>query len=327
MCRPANGYTPTTYDRTCDTCGAKFVSSHIKRSRCYSCQPRGFGGGKRKKSCGDCGATFIGGPLRTFCGACLSRRYSHRKGFVVEGSIRSRQHACKKCGAMFPDQSRRGGNNKNLYCSRKCASSIRAAAVSAACAEQRFPLDLSEWFHGWDRQRCEARQCIWCGNDFECSSSSPSWWCGCGLKARFNNNAGKECRGCGEGWTEEWGPNAIWCVACARTRAIWLKRIAKRATSNHRKRCKKYGVPFDRSVHKDKVCERDGWVCQICGVKTIKENPDVRRRSPLKGTVDHIIPLSHGIKGHTWDNVQCACRRCNCKVKGDRLLGSQCRLF
>jgi 5-methylcytosine-specific restriction endonuclease McrA len=32
---------------------------------------------------------------------------------------------------------------------------------------------------------------------------------------------------------------------------------------------------------------------------------------PLSPTVDHIIAISRGIKGHTWDNVQCACWECN----------------
>jgi 5-methylcytosine-specific restriction endonuclease McrA len=37
-------------------------------------------------------------------------------------------------------------------------------------------------------------------------------------------------------------------------------------------------------------------------------NNMVDQRSP---TVDHIIAIALGIKGHTWDNVQCACFECN----------------
>jgi 5-methylcytosine-specific restriction endonuclease McrA len=41
---------------------------------------------------------------------------------------------------------------------------------------------------------------------------------------------------------------------------------------------------------------------------------------PRSPTVDHIIAISLGIKGHTWDNVQCACWQCNVK-KGAKAIG------
>ena len=56
------------------------------------------------------------------------------------------------------------------------------------------------------------------------------------------------------------------------------------------------------------VFDRDGWRCQICGKATPKE----RRGShyPNAPELDHRIPLSRG-GSHTYDNVQCSCRRCN----------------
>jgi 5-methylcytosine-specific restriction endonuclease McrA len=41
---------------------------------------------------------------------------------------------------------------------------------------------------------------------------------------------------------------------------------------------------------------------------------------PLSPTVDHIIAISLRIKGHTWDNVQCACWACNV-AKGAKAKG------
>lgn len=104
------------------------------------------------------------------------------------------------------------------------------------------------------------------------------------------------------------------------------KERAKRKSGNLRKRCKRFGVPYDSSVSRLSVCNRDGWICAICGVKTIKET-NRHHPSPLEGTLDHIIPLSRRIKGNTWDNAQCACRRCNCQKKRDQLLCCQMRLF
>lgn len=63
------------------------------------------------------------------------------------------------------------------------------------------------------------------------------------------------------------------------------------------------------------VLERDGWVCQICGVETPKSLRGVRVRNAP--TLDHIIPLARG-GSHTSDNTQCACLRCNTS-KGAKL--------
>lgn len=69
------------------------------------------------------------------------------------------------------------------------------------------------------------------------------------------------------------------------------------------------------------VLARDGWRCQLCGCPTPKRlRGTVNSKAP---EVDHIVPLAAG-GTHTWDNVQCACRRCN-RVKYDKPLG-QARL-
>jgi hypothetical protein len=104
------------------------------------------------------------------------------------------------------------------------------------------------------------------------------------------------------------------------------KERAKRKSGKLRSRCKRFGVPYDSKVSRLSVCNRDGWICAICGVKTIKE-ANRERPHPLEGTLDHIIPLSKRTKGNTWDNAQCACRRCNCQKKRDRILCCQMRLF
>lgn len=65
------------------------------------------------------------------------------------------------------------------------------------------------------------------------------------------------------------------------------------------------------------ICERDGWRCYLCGIKTPRR---------LRGTcepnapeVDHVVPVARG-GSHTEDNLKCCCRRCN-HEKSDRMLG------
>lgn len=58
------------------------------------------------------------------------------------------------------------------------------------------------------------------------------------------------------------------------------------------------------------ILERDGWCCQICGVKTPKKLRGTFK--PNAPELDHIVPLADG-GPHTPANTQCACRRCNLK--------------
>jgi 5-methylcytosine-specific restriction endonuclease McrA len=69
------------------------------------------------------------------------------------------------------------------------------------------------------------------------------------------------------------------------------------------------------------VFERDGYKCQLCMRKCLHKFTIVNDvPHPLSPTIDHIVAISLGINGHTWDNVQCACWECNV-AKGARAVG------
>ena len=95
-----------------------------------------------------------------------------------------------------------------------------------------------------------------------------------------------------------------------------------------RKRCRKFGVPYDPKVKRASVFKRDGYRCHICKKKTLRKYVmSGGRAHPRSPTVDHHpYPLSAGIKGHEWDNVRCACLKCNVRKgaawSGQRLLFS-----
>lgn len=76
------------------------------------------------------------------------------------------------------------------------------------------------------------------------------------------------------------------------------------------KRAEMFGIEYDKGVTLEKLIERDGLTCRICGLPCLDKN---ERRSPtdiLGATIDHIKPLSTG-GTHTWDNVQIAHFLCN----------------
>lgn len=85
-------------------------------------------------------------------------------------------------------------------------------------------------------------------------------------------------------------------------------RFTKRWSGNNfRSKAWYYGVSY-QPINIGKVFERDGWRCQICGKLTPKKNRGTRY--PNAPEADHRIPMSKG-GGHNYDNVQCACRKCN----------------
>ena len=55
------------------------------------------------------------------------------------------------------------------------------------------------------------------------------------------------------------------------------------------------------------LCEKDEWICRICGNPVEKNKIKDRKEGP---SIDHIVPLSKG-GSHTWKNVQLAHRSCN----------------
>lgn len=119
----------------------------------------------------------------------------------------------------------------------------------------------------------------------------------------------------------------------ARSKYCSKKCKAKHDTQTYqpwlRKRCKKYGVPFEKGITREAVIEKFNGTCCMCGKK-------VNREGNIKDwpTIDHIVPLSYG-GAHEWENVQLLCLSCNSK-KGlkvsdeeydafiDRLLHANC---
>ena len=102
---------------------------------------------------------------------------------------------------------------------------------------------------------------------------------------------------------------SIRCLPC--TKARWRE--------THYARAERYDVQFD-VIDPLSIYERDGWRCQICGGKVVRE-----WGSPKSATLDHIVPMSCG-GPHTRDNLQTAHAVCNAR-KGARSANDQLRLI
>lgn len=77
----------------------------------------------------------------------------------------------------------------------------------------------------------------------------------------------------------------------------------------------------DRGITLEKLYERDGGICKICGAKCDWDDKYVHESGCIitgnsYPSIDHIKPLSKGGL-HSWDNIQLTCRHCN-SVKSDK---------
>ena len=120
------------------------------------------------------------------------------------------------------------------------------------------------------------------------------------------------CPVCGRKFRHS-NPHKVYCTA----------RCAQHHKSNGDsvKRAKKNGAEYDCSISLDKLIDRDGLACYLCGKTCTKEDKRWGTFGPDYPTIDHVIPLSKG-GSHTWDNVKVACGECNCVVKGAKVLAS-----
>ena len=96
-----------------------------------------------------------------------------------------------------------------------------------------------------------------------------------------------------------------------------------RESDNHRHRARKYGVAYESGITLDKIEERDGGICYLCGGKT-NRNDSWKTTNGFYGTgalypsQDHVVPMVRG-GDHIADNIRLAHKRCN-ELKGDKLL-------
>jgi len=223
-------------------------------------------------SCQKCRKDFVsvGSPQRKLCGECLG---SHRK---------AEKARCQHCGCDF-DRWKQGGNSTGVYCSKECWVELKRLHRLREQAERlqnkflkNYRFVVAEIARRRERElkACELRPCLRCqkmfrnGRDRLCSDECRR------LSRKINRKAGKK----------------------------------NRAAHGHYERCRIRGLPFDYSVDRPFVFERDGWLCLLCGEQTKPGDPC---RAP---TIGHVVPLKNPLNkrhGHTKENTFTNCARCN----------------
>lgn len=265
------------------------------------------------RPCLRCGKALLARWQTKFCShACYGASKAGRR----EETKAKYQRTCERCGTGFITRYPGGYNLKKgfasgRFCSRACYHGQRSdnRTLELRRARKRLVFLLARRIecqmcgvicHSVNRSKFCSRQCAY-KHDRLIASSVAKLPCVC-----------KECE---KEFTPAYGVKLrVFCSSACR------KRYTRRASKMVRKAVMKGCVSVER-IDPILVFNRDGWKCHICKRATPKR---------LRGTfderapeLDHILPLSMG-GSHTWDNVACACRRCNGeksnKPKGQMLL-------
>lgn len=242
--------------------------------------------------CEGCANQFESPRKKRFCGAeCRKEKYV-RGVLGIQKIKRVEPSVCKLCAQWF----RPRHSVHNQFCCREHAFEFSRLAPHSKLKPKVL-------------NKCEHSNGLCVGQ--------------CRLNPRPISN-GRVCTECGvrfSSWGLKGGPRRTCSDECRRARERVARRAAKRVERQKRgkssvDRAKSFGCEvskFDQRL----VFERDRWRCRLCGVATPKALRGKQHdRSP---ELDHIVPLSLG-GAHAFENVQCACRRCNIN-KGAKPLG------
>lgn len=266
----------------CKQCGYSTFKSRPQQFCSKACDKQWRDDHAHKQPCKQCGELFRCSQSdvangRSYC-STLCRRRAWRQGITIE---------CEVCKKQFIR--RRGSKDKNLCCSRECGwklKSIRTGFRKAIRGVGRLVRKLQKSYR--KAKRAVAEQ----------------------LKAEAKKSELRKCLRCGKPFRK--GNDKLCSAECRRDSRRINKRAGKKSQKgrDHVSRCKEKGLPYELSLRKHWIEDRDGCRCMLCGVATVTSD------SKLAPTIGHIVPLNNPLNkthGHTASNTYVNCAVCNGK--------------
>jgi hypothetical protein len=212
---------------------------------------------------------------------------------------------------------------KQKFCSRGCSGAARRkrlviACVNASCGQE---FEVTPW-----QLALGTKCCSW-----ECRSEhmkGPPQLCqnpACG-KLIDRAGTGPSAKRTGRDYSKYCSTNCYhdhrW--GQSRPRKGASKKVACKAAvvalqTSLKRKCTLLGRPYDPECNRVAVCQRDGWVCQMCGIDCLKQwtfDKVARKIDGRSAEHDHIIALATpGSPGNVFPNSQCLCHACNFKKR------------
>jgi hypothetical protein len=255
-----------------------------------------------------------------------------RRGPAPHACPSCRQSICEHCGTSFTRKKRSNkSKDSNRFCDKICAGAARKAgkrkgrwAEAQELRACRAKVKPSQKMHAAVlqamRKQFQAiaslysllnkyRPCLNCGGPQKDHATERTRFCSTKCSAEYEWEC--PCSSCGTPFSKRGvhGGGTALCIDCrakARRQCRRYRNIASRA--------KKHGVARERYV-RESLLERDGWQCQLCGVKLLHKWKYHKRTlipHPKNATLDHIIAMSCGGADAPW-NIQACCFACNSK--------------
>lgn len=235
------------------------------------------------------GKTYNQKQLAALCGvheatfaARLARGMNIEAAMQPERANALREHICPICGKVFLPKT-----SKRIYCSRACAGKANKPRTA------------------------KYNHCKVCGKEMPIQNRKGAYCSQECRKQGLKKNQPKpkkqirlykkECRTCGKEFETHYSFAAFCSDTCRH----------RHDSRNYKKRLRKCAEK-DKTITLEKLFERDGGVCAICGKVLQLGGNKLSADAP---TIDHVKPLAKG-GVHIWENVQLACRHCN-SSKGD----------
>lgn len=214
------------------------------------------------------------------------------------------ERECIVCGkGFFP---KKAANAK--CCSRECGFAFIAASNTLKANGGRV------WVTSPLRRKCEACGSRFTGQGQHCKrEDAPVSMATCRCcRVEFNRRAPGAAR-----WLCSEDCKIAAKRAAAKRKKMNPSTIAYRKADKKRRKALARGAKGAERVCPERVFERDGWRCGICGNKTLPSKRGTYH--PRAPELDHIVALALG-GPHTYANTMTACRACNIR-KGAAALG------
>lgn len=306
---------------SCNGCGMEAIHSGSRGrlpTRCRPCSEKTSHGPERP--CSLCGATFSPRTeTQDQCGRLC--RDKARRAWAPETLD------CRWCGKPFLQT-----NHAQAVCSSRCKVSywrsrnpdaverMRVAAAAKAAEAPRKPYKAKPQTVCAVRftqcRRCDAwldprkLTAVLCAST-HCQREDARMVANMWAENQHKKAAPEiECETCMARFCPLYGHSgATRCHPCGLAAIKAIRKAAKKLRD-----ALKRGANGGAAVRPDAVFDRDGWLCQLCGVATPKELRG--SHGPTAPELDHIKPVSKG-GTHDMGNLQCLCRACN-SAKGDK---------
>ena len=233
----------------------------------------------------------------------MSEGFAYLGGY--ENSKSNIDVSCLVCGKVFKRNAHEIPKHITVcpFCKQEEALQKRLQKRTQKQAKyEQYLKEQQEYWEAYRQKKQEEKQ-----QEKDCFLDEKHICKECGCKFTFREYAEQE------GFDPIFANNIEYCSRKCKHKAF-LKRHEK---GDHIKRAKKHGCEWERGITLNRLIQRDGLRCALCGgMCDLNDKSYGNGSGPNYPSIDHIKPISKG-GSHTWENVQVAHIICNTRKRDE----------